>query len=380
MLYKVFLVEDEVMTREGIRDSIAWADTGYEFCGEAPDGEIALPLIREQQPEVVITDIQMPFMDGLELSRILHETMPNTKIIILSGHDEFKYAQQAIQSGVTEYLLKPLSSQDLRAALRKVGRQLDLEHQASNQLAALQTRVSDQQTLLYERSILNVLAGSHSATAGEQPTLNTAALEQLLKSGVKADIARSLDSLFEPLNEISLGRASVERVLIGVLMRVANTLRDLDIPPEPLVPELRSAALPEHATTLEQIRPILRAVLERVIDHRDRQTNHQQMLIDQARAYIEANYANPDMSLNMVATAIMLSPSYFSMVFGREVGETFTGFLTKVRVRHAIELLRTTALTSSEIAMRVGYQNPRYFHAVFRKATGQSPIEFRRRV
>ncbi|KPV50660.1 hypothetical protein SE17_25610, partial [Kouleothrix aurantiaca] len=131
MPYKVFLVEDEIVTREGIRDTIDWAAAGYQFCGEAPDGEMALPLIRERQPETVITDIKMPFMDGLQLCRILRETLPSTKIIILSGHDEFKYAQEAIKIGVTEYLLKPIVPHDLIAALRKVAQQLSEERQTS---------------------------------------------------------------------------------------------------------------------------------------------------------------------------------------------------------------------------------------------------------
>jgi two-component system, response regulator YesN len=136
MAYKVFLVEDEIVTREGIRDSVDWAAAGYEFCGEAPDGELALPLIRERRPETVITDIKMPFMDGLQLCRMLRETLPATKIIILSGHDEFRYAQEAIQVGVTEYLLKPIVPQDLLAALRKVAQQIDQEREASAQLRA----------------------------------------------------------------------------------------------------------------------------------------------------------------------------------------------------------------------------------------------------
>ena len=70
-MYKVFLVEDEIVTREGIRDSIDWAGAGLHFCGEAPDGELALPLIEGELPDILITDIKMPFMDGLELSRIV---------------------------------------------------------------------------------------------------------------------------------------------------------------------------------------------------------------------------------------------------------------------------------------------------------------------
>src|ERR1044071_10393733 len=105
MAYKVFFVEDEIITREGIRDNVDWRGSGFDFCGEATDGEMALPLLRTTQPDVLITDIKMPFMDGLQLSKIVRERMPWIKIIILSGHDEFEYAQKAIGLGITDYLL-----------------------------------------------------------------------------------------------------------------------------------------------------------------------------------------------------------------------------------------------------------------------------------
>jgi two-component system response regulator YesN len=101
-------------------------------------------------------------------------------------------------------------------------------------------------------------------------------------------------------------------------------------------------------------------------------------LVAKARAYIDARYADPDISLSQVAGQVQLSPAYFSVVFRREAGETFVEYLTSVRIRRAIELLRTTSLTSSEIAYQIGYHNPRYFYSVFRKVAGLPPNEFRR--
>ena len=106
---KVFLVEDEYIVREGIKNNIDWEKNGYDFCGEASDGELAFPMISEKRPDIVITDIRMPFMDGIELSRMIKEEYPEIKIIILSGHEEFEYAKAAIQIGVEEYLLKPIN-------------------------------------------------------------------------------------------------------------------------------------------------------------------------------------------------------------------------------------------------------------------------------
>src|SRR5512136_2255475 len=137
MLHKVFLVEDEIVAREGIRDNVDWRLNGFEFCGEAPDGEIALPLLETAEPDVLITDIKMPFMDGLQLCKIVRERMPWVKIVILSGHDEFEYAQEGIRLGVTEYLLKPVTVQDLNNVLHKIVTLLEQEKLAKENIHKL---------------------------------------------------------------------------------------------------------------------------------------------------------------------------------------------------------------------------------------------------
>ncbi len=162
MLYKVFFVEDEAVTREGIRDNVDWHASGFEFCGEAADGEMALPLLRTVKPDVLITDIKMPFMDGLQLSKIIRERMPWVKIIILSGHDEFEYAQQAIKLGVTDYLLKPITVQNLQNALQKLTVQLDREREEQANLKKLQEQVEENRSTLRERFLFKLIVGAVS--------------------------------------------------------------------------------------------------------------------------------------------------------------------------------------------------------------------------
>ncbi|NLK27379.1 MAG: response regulator [Clostridiales bacterium] len=119
-MLKVFLVEDEIVVREGIKNNVSWAENDFVFCGEASDGELAYPMIQKIRPDIVITDIRMPFMDGLQLSRLLKKEMPWIKIIILSGYEEFEYAQEAIEIGITQYLLKPISGLELMKCMRNV--------------------------------------------------------------------------------------------------------------------------------------------------------------------------------------------------------------------------------------------------------------------
>ena len=120
-LLKVFLVEDECVVREGLRDCIDWERYGFEFCGDAPDGELALPQIRKLRPDILITDIKMPFMDGLALSKLVCAELPETRIILISGHNDFEFAQEAIEIGVEQYLLKPVTKSSLLKTLEDPG-------------------------------------------------------------------------------------------------------------------------------------------------------------------------------------------------------------------------------------------------------------------
>ncbi|NLG98866.1 MAG: response regulator [Chloroflexi bacterium] len=163
MPYKIFLVEDEVTTREGIRDNVDWRSMGFELCGEASDGEIALPQIEAAQPDVLITDIRMPFMDGLQLCRIVREHMPWMKIIIISGYSDFQYAQTAIQLGVTEYLLKPVSVEDLQGVLARLAVALDQEKRERAYMKRLRSQLDVNIGLLREKFLLRLVTGGESS-------------------------------------------------------------------------------------------------------------------------------------------------------------------------------------------------------------------------
>lgn len=119
-MLKIFLAEDEVVVRETIKRMIPWEELGFELVGEAADGEMALPLLIRQQPDLLITDIKMPFMDGLTLARLAKKAIPGLKVVILSGYDDFNYAKQAIGIGVEDYLLKPITKNALIERLSEI--------------------------------------------------------------------------------------------------------------------------------------------------------------------------------------------------------------------------------------------------------------------
>ena len=128
-MYSVFIVDDEIIVRDGLRRKIDWEHSQFSFAGEAGDGEIALSMIQDIKPDILITDIRMPFMDGIELARAVKKLQPWIKIIILSGHDEFDYAKKTIAIGVEDYILKPFTLEELMASLNRVAESLDKQKQ-----------------------------------------------------------------------------------------------------------------------------------------------------------------------------------------------------------------------------------------------------------
>ena len=157
---KVFLVEDEYIVREGIKNNIDWEKNGYDFCGEASDGELAFPMISEKRPDIVITDIRMPFMDGIELSRMIKEEYPEIKIIILSGHEEFEYAKAAIQIGVEEYLLKPINGDELLQVVNRVAQKIKEENESRE---TLQEGEEDENFEYAKRQLLSSLIDDNAS-------------------------------------------------------------------------------------------------------------------------------------------------------------------------------------------------------------------------
>ncbi len=144
-MYKVFLVEDEIVIREGIKNNIHWEEEGFKIVGDESDGELAYPMILREQPDILITDIKMPFMDGLLLSKLLKKEMPQLKIIIISGYSDFGYAQQAIDIGVSEYLLKPITSVKLVAAVKNAAAAIQKERKEKQILEQYQLLVYQKQ-------------------------------------------------------------------------------------------------------------------------------------------------------------------------------------------------------------------------------------------
>ena len=409
---RVFLVDDEIVIREGIRNSFPWKDSEYVLVGEAPDGEIALPMIRDAKPDILITDIRMPFMDGLELCRVVRQQMPWIGIIILSGYDEFEYARQGIQLGVKEYLLKPITAAELRTVLDRVSAALRAEREDHERSERLRQRMEGGSLFVREK-LLSVLYSEDAAESDARDVVI-----QLAGMGVDLSAARYtvIDAAFEPVEagraalielvESSGGKAHVSgsrtgsRVLIlgsddrdaeerayafassavtelerhgcrAVRLSIGETV---DAPGK-ILRSMQSARHIRHALADQaEEAPLIVGVRDF-----DAGTGGAHAVSARARLYMSQHFTDSNLMLQDVARAAGMSESRFSTVFAQENGRTFTEYLTALRLDRAMLLLRTTDRRSSQIALDVGYNDAHYFSYLFKKHTGLTPGEYRAR-
>lgn len=157
--YRVLLADDEEEIRAGISRKIDWSSLGFALVGEAENGQEALELSEQLRPDVVLTDIKMPFMDGLELCRRLKQSLPAAKLVVFSGFDDFEYARQAIGMDVSEYILKPINAPELMDVLNKLKDQLDRQRLERRDMETLRRRYEESLPVLREMFYARLLDG-----------------------------------------------------------------------------------------------------------------------------------------------------------------------------------------------------------------------------
>ncbi len=409
---KVFLADDEIVVREGIRESFPWDETPYTLVGEAPDGEMALPIIRDTNPDIVITDIKMPFMDGIELCRILRAQMPWIGIIVLSGYDEFEYARQCIRLGVREYLVKPINSENLREALDKVSEQLKEERKTIEHAASLRARLGSDEQLVKEKLIASLY--SEEAAAEDSHSV----LKHLHSMGcnVIAPFYAVVDAAFEPvgkgqeaaynLSEGSGGiiHASSSRTGSALLVlgdtaddaeerayafatslvrelerigceKIRIGVGDIVGTPEEILKSFKTARHIRHILVeRSDEKPVILGTRE--MGEVPDDTNSSKV-ISEAKLYMSSHFTDPNLMLQDVAKAVNMSNSRFSTVFSQQNGQTFTEYLISLRLGKAKDMLRTTGIKSTQIARECGYNDSHYFSYIFKKNVGITPSEYR---
>ena len=340
-MYKLLLVDDEPIIREGLERMIDWEKLDLKLTASCANAITALDSMTDDMPDILLTDIRLPGMTGLELVQRAVTLHPLLQSVVLSGYDTFQYAQQALRYGVIEYLLKPCAKQELEDALLRACHAIDRQRKKVLYLYDERRR----------RVRALVEAFDHLRAGG----LEAAALKKQVGELVKTVEDPSL--LQETLIALVTDRMGSGQTEWGMNV-ITDAMRDRE--------------------SLEEL--ITRSLLRLRKEGAAARSND---FVQQMLAYMDAHYADESLTLQYIAdNVVYMNADYIGREFTRAVGQKFSSYLLSVRMEHAKALMRADpSLHSYEIAEKVGLgENPHYFSQLFRKYTGETPKNYRRRL
>lgn len=320
---------------------IDWEKLDLKLTASCPNAIAALDSMTDDMPDILLTDIRLPGMTGLELVQRAVTLHPMLQSVVLSGYDTFQYAQQALRYGVIEYLLKPCSKQELEDALLRACHAID--------------RQRKKVLYLYDERRQRVKALVETFDHLRESDLEADALKKQVGELVKTVEDPSL--LQETLIALVTDRMGSGQTEWGMNV-ITDALRDRG--------------------SLEEL--ITRSLLRLRKEGNAARSND---FVQQMIAYMNAHYADESLTLQYIAdNVVYMNADYIGREFTRAVGQKFSSYLLSVRMEHAKTLMREEpSLHSYEIAEKVGLgENPHYFSQLFRKYTGETPKNYRRQL
>lgn len=345
-MYKVFLVDDEHFAIEGLISMLDWARFEGELAGTASSGEEALYLLKHVHPNVIISDIRMDGMDGIQLAQKVHEIHPEIPLILLTAHGEFEYARQALKYGVIDYILKPITREKLDQL---------------NQLLAQKA----EQLHLNQRSYLTIWDDT---------------LEKQLLSALKNGDRSTLDDFFQsPLFSTLMRSNNCNPVGIQLINYLYLYLADLNLNQEAIVYSKNETMqnFLELSSYQEKADYIITKYYDLLNTVTQQKTAHADAIATFALRYINSNYTDAEFNLSALSYTMHISLSHLSTVFKQATGQNLSAYVAELRMEHARHLLTDPSYSIAEVSALSGYSDARYFAKLFKKKTGNTPSEYR---
>lgn len=335
---RVLIVDDEPMIRKGLEIMIRQCGGQQYNIKLAADGEEAIRLIMEEQPDFLFTDIRMPKLDGLDLCRRLAEMETDIQIVVISGYGDFEYARQCVSYGVKEYILKPVSKADLQSVIAK------LEANCEKQESFVSVAKLDEWVERMDEAVW---------------TLDKEKLEQVLKEWADDFFSRRM-SRNQQKELLEEGYVLLVKKLHTNLVTPSTSVLDLSL-----------------ASTAEEMFRRFTEESEAILDElRIKRRGKAKDPVEAAMAYIE-EHLTQEVSLEEVAEVLGLNASYFSQLFKQTTGETFVHYRISRRMEKAKKLLGIPSYRIIDISYEVGYADHPHFTKTFKKFVGMSPSEYR---
>ncbi|WP_055107291.1 response regulator [Paenibacillus ihumii] len=393
--WKVLIADDEFIIREGIRESVDWEKLRLQVAAEAEDGEEALELALRHQIDILLVDLNMPIMDGIELMKHIREELPDCKIVIITGHDEFAYAQTAIRLQVKDYILKPANPTQLEKVLRQVRDELEAEAIQQQHLQTASRQITRSYPLLRERFCQEWMDGSMTeeeiveqlaflqlpvtapALLGMIRLREAAAPQPLMKESERQLYLFAIENIAAEL------LASYPKVIFrdpfGVIVVLLWSFSaDADFHQiESSVRTYLKVAVDVHLIEGEGDVTAMPSAYRRCKSAVLKETAVSP-LVRRAKQYMLEHYGDCTLTLESMAQQLQSSPVYLSRMIKQELDTSFNSYLTQIRIRRASQLLNGTDLTIAEISRQVGYETQHYFSTAFKRTTGISPLQYRK--
>lgn len=396
MSFKVLIADDERVIREGMATLIDWESLGFSVCGMAANGLEALKMAENLKPDLILVDIRMPLLSGLQMIERTRSILPEVLFIIISGHDEFDFARKAINLGVKDYLLKPVKESLLLDSINRIREELLQRRKNQDQYNFAIAQLQKNMTVLRDQFLQQLIQGqlvqeeidellsfhglqqgytnfcllrfvrpTNMTTVGEWDrqllrfAMQNIFEEKLAECGLAICTADSQNNLFALVH---IDHPEAWKNLNTIIVQTMRQVLELEVRFDQAqfdqdwssIADLYRDWLNEH------IRPVSR-------------------LTERAIAYIEQHYSDPDLSFRRLCEALYVSSSYLSKIFKQDTGDTFVDYLTKIRIQKALLLISSPDHRMYEIASLVGYKSQHYFSAAFKRILGVTPSEYRAR-
>ncbi|MDR1688626.1 MAG: response regulator [Clostridiales bacterium] len=357
MKYSAILVDDEIWTRTALKKLGNWNELGIEIIAEASDGEYGLELIIRLCPDIIITDVKMPYINGLELIKILRERGNGAKVIFVSGYDDFDFIRRAMKLQAVDYLLKPIKKEELNEQLQKCVDEIKLHNDEANiRQLDLQGFINVQWLGEYYKLRDSVYEGLYSN--------NQNVLEQSFAQ-ITDFLCTKQDSSFSKSLAICI-YYDLHNGLQRYIFESGNTIEDIFPNNEGMF--VFSTGF-SFADMLKHIKSLYLSAKTNIEKLARKKSKVDISLIQQ---YINANYCN-GITLDETAEKFFISKEYLSKIFKQLNGLSFSEYVLKLRMEKAKELLTVKKVPIKDIAQLTGYADQVHFHKAFKKYFGVTP-------
>jgi len=385
MVLKILLADDEPLILKNLMQIINWKELGCEIAGTAQNGQEALAFIEKEPIDILLTDISMPGMTGIELLRKINASKNKPITILISGYDDFEYAIEGIRNNALDYILKPIDYEELQACVEK----------AINKIAEERKNKYEQDKFTLYKIVMN-----EKLESGISNRANTylAMIAKTTETAIESIILENQSKYFH--EDTKLYSYKIADDLAYLIVECSHARKGQELEKATAfaqnllerVTEKFTLAIGSAVDCLFDIRQSVQSakalikfehcidsniLTEACLKENNKAKNTAADLMDEALSYIKNNFQK-DLSMEMAAEKIELSVSYFSLLFKQKTGTTFLDYLTNLRVEYACLLLEKSDMKTYEIAQKVGYTDQRYFSQVFKKKVKQTPSEYRK--